>query len=154
VKKSWRRYKYARVVQFHDGDTCEVEIDQGFGGKMTVAVRLFGVSAPETDVEVERAIGIESREAARALLSASPFSSSCVLWTWKMSFNRYVGRLVIEEHDAPSADFARLLIANGVVRAWDVRLPRPVFTAFPAVDRAAEMAEYDRVLRRDFRADD
>lgn len=69
------------------------------------------------------------------------------LWTWKQSFNRYVGRILIDER----FDLARAILALGGARAWDGKTERPVFTEFPVSRPEAEVVEYERLLARDFK---
>lgn len=142
MTQAWRHFRYARVLTWHDGDTCEVEVDSGFGASHRVAIRVFGVSAPEVS-GVETQLGMMAREGARAV---APPDSACQLWTWKQSFNRYVGRVVLGD----GADVAAILTSRGLTRAWDGKTARPVFEQYPVPHVAAERAEYERLLARDF----
>lgn len=143
MSQGWRRYEYARVMEFHDGDTCSVEIDHGFKIKQTISVRLFGVSCPETRGK-ERAAGALALAGAMEFLLPRP--PECLLWTWKLTFTRYVGRILVHGTD----DLARCLLERGLGRAWDGKTERPEFAAFPVVDTAVEVEEYERILKRDW----
>lgn len=159
MAQGWRSFLHARMREWHDGDTCEVEIDSGFGAYHRVAIRVYGLSAPEVS-GVEAPLGVMAREVARDI--AKP-DSQCQLWTWRQSFTRYVGRIVL----AGGADVALMLIERGFARAWDGKTKRPrhdgvvqagerheegpTFEAYPIADPLAEVAEYRRILQRDFR---
>lgn len=140
--QGWRHFPFARVVGFVDGDTCKVEVDQGFGGKQDVLVRIFGISAPDTNRTEEREIAKISTKSAQSLFDPGV---ACELSTWRQSFTRYVGIVVISGRDA-----ALDLLQLGVARAWDVKKPRPVFTEFPIKAVEPEVEEYLSIVRRDF----
>lgn len=149
VAQGWRHFPHARLRDFHDGDTCEVEVDSGFGAFQRVAVRLFGLSAPEVS-GAERGIGLDALRMARELAwkdGAGVDGPAVQLWTWKQSFNRYVGRIQVDGR----FDMAQAILALGGARAWDGKTARPVFESFPVGDPEAEVAEYQRLLARDFR---
>jgi len=145
----WRYFPFARLRDFHDGDTCEVEVDSGFGASHRVAVRLFGLSAPEVS-GAERPMGLDALRMARELAwrdGAHVDGTPVELWTWKESFNRYVGRVLVDG----KFDLARAILALGGGRAWDGKTSRPEFKEFPVADHGAEVAEYERLLSRDFK---
>lgn len=160
MRTRWRHFPYARARDFHDGDTLEVEVDQGFGTYQRVAVRLYGISAPEVS-GAEKPWGLRALEAARASLWGGGFAQEedlfrgkpCELWTWKQSFTRYVGCVGVY-HGASAAsgttDLARSIIARGAARAWDGKTARPSFESFPVADVGPELDEYDLIRARDF----
>jgi len=143
MTQGWRRYEYARVIEFHDGDTCTVEIDHGFKVKQSISVRLFGISCPETRGK-EKAAGVQALAGAMEFLLPRP--PECLLWTWKMTFTRYVGRILL----GGERDLARLMLESGLGQAWDGKTERLEFKEFPVADTAVEVAEYDRLLERDW----
>lgn len=148
--QGWRHFPYALLRDFHDGDTCEVHVDQGFGGYRRVGIRIYGLSAPEVSGK-EKSIGLDALRIAREVAwthDGGSLEPACELWTWKQSFDRYVGRIVI----AGKFDLAIGILALGGGRAWDGKTERPTFEQFPVVDVDAEVAEYQRILARDFRA--
>lgn len=148
--QGWRHFPFARLRDFHDGDTCEVEVDSGFGAYQRVAVRIYGISAPETKGK-EKPIGLDALRIARELAwnGEEIDGPPCELWTWKQSFHRYVGR--IQVCGARKFDLGRAIIALGGARAWDGKTERPSFDEFPVNEPMPELAEYERLLARDFR---
>lgn len=148
--QGWRHFPHARLRDFHDGDTCEVEVDSGFGAYQRVAVRVYGISAPEVS-GAEKAHGLDALRLARELAWTGEAidGAPCELWTWKQSFARYVGR--IEIRGQRKFDLAQALLGLGGARAWDGKTERPRFDAFPVAHPDAEVAEYQRLLARDFR---
>lgn len=150
MAQGWRHFPFARLRDFHDGDTCEVEVDQGFDGYRRVGIRIYGLSAPEVSGK-EKPIGLDALRIARELAWSGEAidGTPCELWTWKQSFNRYVGR--IEIAGQRRFDLAQAILALGGARAWDGKTERPRFDALPVADPDAEVAEYQRLLARDFR---
>lgn len=147
----WRHFPHASLRDMHDGDTCEVEIDQGFGVRQRVAVRLFGISAPETN-GAEKELGFAALRAAREMVSLPehPFGAPCELWTWKQSFARYVGRVML----LGKVDLARSIIGQGFAHAWDGKTERRHFSSSCYPMRFAvqdEVEAYDRLLELEFR---
>lgn len=153
MNQGWRRYQYARLVDFKDGDTCEVEVDHGFSLNHRVAIRLYGISCPELTgadkilgqdaLRVARAIAWDQSAGAELLLAGVP----CMIWTWKASFNRYVGRVLL----GGTVDVARAIIQAGYGHAWDGKTERRQFDAFPLRAPALEeVSAYDRMIARDF----
>lgn len=150
MAQGWRHFPHARLRSFHDGDTCEIEVDSGFGAYQRVAVRIYGLSAPEVSGK-ERLHGLDALRLARELAWAGEEIDGppCALWTWKQSFNRYVGR--IEIRGVRKFDLAQAILSLGGARAWDGKTERPTFDVFPVLDTDAEITEYQRLLARDFR---
>jgi len=150
MAQGWRHFAFARLIDMHDADTAEVSIDQGFGGYQRVAVRIYGISAPEVSGK-EKPIGLDALRIARELAWAGEAIDGppCMLWTWKASFARYVGR--IEVVGQRRFDLAQAILVLGGARAWDGKTERPRFDAFPVADPDAEVTEYQRLLARDFR---
>lgn len=155
MSQGWRHYPHARLVDMHDGDTCEVRVDHGFALYHHVGVRLYGVSCPEVS-GAEKPMGQEALRVARTIAWDAAERSdlgidgtACELWTWKASFGRYVGRVVLPG----GVDLARAVIMAGHGYAWDGKTERRAFDPerFPMRAPALEEATaYDRLLRRDF----
>lgn len=153
----WRHFPRARARDFHDADTLEVEVDLGFGSYQRIAVRLFGLSAPEVS-GLEKPLGLEALETARSVLWGPGFAQEedvyrgkpCALWTWKQSFSRYVGRVDVLRHGGAD-DLAQSILERGVARAWDGKAARPTFEQFPVADAAVEVGAYKALLERAFR---
>lgn len=152
----WRHFPTGIVREIHDADTLTVEVhtiieaDCGFGhwvrtlDRQYVDVRLFGLSAPEVTGN-EKIIGLSALAIARELVGAE--LPDCQLWTWKASFNRYVGRVLV----AGKFDLVRAILSLGGGHAWDGKTKRRAFTEFPVSDVESEIKEYDRLLARDFK---
>lgn len=155
MAQGWRHYRHARLVDLHDGDTCEVRVDHGFALFHHVEVRLYGISCPEM-TGAEKPMGQDALRIARGIAWDAAERSDlgidgtpCELWTWKASFGRYVGRVVL----AGGIDLARAVILAGHGHAWDGKTERRPFLPdrFPLRAPALEEATaYDRLLRRDF----
>lgn len=156
MAQGWRHYRYARLVDFHDGDTCSVQVDHGFAMYHQVEVRLFGLSCPEL-TGAEKPLGQDALRIARTIAwqgahdaeVAATDGIPCELWTWRSSFSRYVGRVVL----AGGTDIARAVIESGYGHAWDGKTERRPFdpSRFPMPAPAIEEAAlYDWLLRRDF----
>lgn len=155
MSQGWRHYRHARLVDLHDGDTCSVEIDHGFGLYHHAVVRLYGVSCPEVSGE-EKPMGQDALRVARTIAWDAAERSDlgidgtpCEVWTWKASFGRYVGRVVL----AGGVDLARAVIESGHGHAWDGKTERRAFAPDRFPLRAPAMEEvtaYERMLRRDF----
>lgn len=104
---SWRRFPLALqtetpfrlrglVVEFKDGDTADVVLDQSMGCRFEVAVRLAGVRAPETRTTdlAEKARGYEALEIVQSVCPANtPISllSTRLERDYERSFLRAVG---------------------------------------------------------------
>lgn len=155
MSQGWRHYRHARLVDFHDGDTCEVQVDHGFSLFHHVEVRLYGVSCPEL-TGAEKPMGQDALRTARGIAWHATEKADlgidgtpCELWTWKASFGRYVGRVVL----AGGIDLARAIIESGYGHAWDGKTERRPFAPERFPLRAPALEEgtyYDRLLRRDF----
>lgn len=103
----------AIVTEVHDGDTIKVDIDLGFGIVFYIAVRVFGINAPELSTEA----GKVSRDFARLLL---PVGTPIRLFSH--SWDKYGGRIDGEIHytntDGVQQDFAETMINSGHAVAY------------------------------------
>ncbi len=149
MTQGWRHFPHAALIGMHDGDSCEVEIDHGFGVSQRLAVRLFGISAPELTGD-EKDMGAIARDGASRLAwnDSDFYAVPCKVWTWKQSFARYVGRVLIGE-----MDLARAIIGQGLGYAWDGKAPRRPFarSVYPmAFAIPTEVDAYDRLLELEF----
>ena len=152
--QGWRRYQFARLIDMVDGDTCKVEIDHGFSLAHRVSIRLYGLSCPEI-IGADKLLGRDALRVARAIAWDQSVGAElltdgvpCLLWTWKASFSRYVGRVLL----GGTVDVARAIILAGYGHAWDGKTERRPFDRFPLTAPALEeAAAYDRLLARDFR---
>lgn len=145
--QGWRSYPYARIAQWHDGDTCSVEIDHGFGVSQKISVRVYGVSAPEVTGK-ERDDGMLALE-----FVSKRFTGHLVnLWTWKKSFDRYVGLMVTR---GDGIDIAAEILGSRLARAWDGVTARPSWTHDNNGDMVIvaddELKRYASILARDFK---
>lgn len=141
MAQGWRYFPYCKVIDFHDGDTCEVEVDSGFGAYHRVSVRVYGISAPEVR-GAEKDAGLEALKRARDIA----WGCDAELWTWKQSFTRYVGRIRLANL---GIDFAEAMVSTGLVRAWDGKTERPLFPV-PTDGKQRELELYRAILERDF----
>jgi len=138
MSQGWRSWPFAEVAGVVDGDTLSITVDQGFDSFQRVRVRVYGVNCPERG----RPGYAEATE-----FSAQALGKPCQLWTWRKSFDRYVGRLLV---GLTLEDLGLELLRAGHALAWDGRGEAP--TGFDSIDRAAEMAQYEAFLMRDFQA--
>lgn len=114
----------ARVVEVHDGDTCRLDIDLGFGvqmagvsllGRPMWSCRVYGINAPElrvkdiaTGVWMDNPAGLEARDFARGLL---PIGSivTVVSHGWDSYSGRYDGTITLPD----GRDFAAVMLVAG-----------------------------------------
>jgi endonuclease YncB( thermonuclease family) len=120
----------------HDGDTCGVDLDMGFGmaaltrsvynGKRLLTCRLYGLDAPELRVRVagvlvENADGAAARDYLAALIP--PGTPVKVLsHLWDREGGRFDGEL---ERVADGLNVNADMVASGHAKAWDGTGPKP-----------------------------
>lgn len=93
--------KRTAVLTVLDGDTLIVDLDQGFGDRKQITLRLYGVWAPELSQPggKETKAFVERWVAERKALSISSFPFVCTTMRVRdgshevMTFARYVGTL-------------------------------------------------------------
>lgn len=111
-------YDYqATVLEWHDGDTVKLRIDEGFGNSITCWVRVIGAYAPELKEP-------GGPEAKAYVESICPVNSTVYVLTRKpgsgngdfqgkqlgQSFARWLGQVYTS---AAGADLAEILVATG-----------------------------------------
>src|SRR4051812_17700475 len=98
----------AVVHDWHDGDTCHVDLDLGFGLKLALSCRIFGINAPE----LSTATGPASREYARLLCPTST-AVSITSHGWDKYGGRFDGEITLPD----GSDFAtQMLAADEAIR--------------------------------------
>lgn len=100
----------ARVVEWHDGDTCRLDIDLGFGiflygrdldGKPWLSCRIAGINAPELSTDA----GKLARDFAETL--CPPATRVTVLSLgWDKYGGRFDGKITLPNGE----DFAQLML--------------------------------------------
>lgn len=95
----------AVVLNFHDGDTCRIDVDLGFGIHATgFSCRIYGINAPE----LRTAEGIAALAAANDL--CPPGTLVKVLsHSWDKYGGRFDGELTLPD----GSDFAKHMIDQG-----------------------------------------
>lgn len=96
----------ATVVDWHDGDTCHVDLDLGFGIHLMapVACRLWGIDAPELKLEE----GKVSRDYARELCPPGT-DVTVVSHGWDKWKGRFDGQLTLPD----GRDFSQAMLDAG-----------------------------------------
>lgn len=114
------RYYPARMLRWLDADTCEVEVDQGFGGKQGEQIRLLDYDAPEEGEPL-------AEDATQRANMIAPVGSLVQLESHKnrngkeaRSFIRYLGRIT----NAYGIDVAVQLEREGLTKSASQELKR------------------------------
>ena len=95
----------AVVASWHDGDTCHVDVDLGFGIHSTgFAARIYGINAPELNTEA----GKDALHYA-ALLCPAGTAVTILSRGW----DKYGGRFDAEIRLPDGRDFARAMVEAG-----------------------------------------
>jgi endonuclease YncB( thermonuclease family) len=116
MARSWGPYT-ATIAAWHDGDTCAMDVELGFGLVLGLSCRVYGINAPE----LATAAGLSARDYARQL--ALPGSQVQVL---SHGWDKYGGRFLGEITLASGAPFADAMIAAGHALAYFGKGPKPV----------------------------
>lgn len=103
----------ARVLDVHDGDTCHLDVDLGFGitataytvtGHPRLSCRVWGINAPELDTDAGKA----ARDYARTLLTPG-----LLVEVLSHGFDKYGGRFDGQITLPDGRDFGQTMIAAG-----------------------------------------
>ncbi|WNM67250.1 nuclease [Arthrobacter phage Wyborn] len=108
------RFYPAQVVRWLDGDTLEVDIDQGFNGRQREHVRLLDYDAPESHQPLHDAATARAEELA-------PIGAWVTLESHKnsaRSFIRWLGRIHLDD----GRDVAKVLEAEGLTKEVALKL--------------------------------
>lgn len=104
------------VLAVKDGDTVVCALDRGFDDKSRRTLRLLGIDAPELrakdPAERERAQRAKAR-----VLELLPVGSECTVVTHRP--DKYGSRYLAEVLLPDGRDLARVLLAEGLARAYD-----------------------------------
>jgi endonuclease YncB( thermonuclease family) len=106
----------ATLESWKDGDTCWLDVDLGFGLKLGLSCRCFGINAPE----LHDAGGAEAGAYAATL--APPGSQVSVLsHGWDKYGGRFLGEITLPDGSA----FATMMTGAGHARPYFGRGPKP-----------------------------
>ena len=103
----------ARVDSVHDGDTCSLTIDLGFGmeavshdldGHAQLSCRIFGINAPELSTDAGKA----ARDFAQTLLPVGA-RVTVVSHSWDKYGGRFDGSITLPD----GRDFAKVMLDTG-----------------------------------------
>ena len=108
----------ATIAEWHDGDTCRMVIDLGFGLAMHLSCRCYGINAPELSSGKP---GADATAAARAL---APEGSQVTVLSH--NWDKYGGRFLGEIRLAGGRSFAEEMISGGHARPYFGVGPKPV----------------------------
>lgn len=114
-------YQYkARVLDVHDGDTMNLEVDLGCNITIKMAVRLYGINAPE----MRTPEGVTSRDYVRGLLPTDREVWIRTIRDTKEKYGRYLGRVFLDRASMENNEVAYcindMLIAAGLAVAYKV----------------------------------
>ena len=107
----------ATVADWHDGDTCHLDTDLGFGLVLGLSCRCYGINAPE----LHDSGGTAARDYAADL--APPGSPVTVV---SHGWDKYGGRFLGEITLADGRGFAVVMTDAGHAKAYFGKGPKPV----------------------------
>ena len=99
---------YPAVVRdWHDGDTCHVDLDLGFGVQLTtpVSCRIYGINAPELSTDAGKVAASAAREICPAGTKVTVLSHG-----WDKYGGRFDGTITLPD----GSDFAQRMLDSGV----------------------------------------
>lgn len=94
----------ATVLSVHDGDTCTLSVNLGFGVTVTYPCRIFGINAPE----LSTAAGKVARDFAQTLLHPGDVVS-VLSHGWDKYAPRFDGAITLPD----GRDFATVMLQAG-----------------------------------------
>jgi endonuclease YncB( thermonuclease family) len=110
---TWGPYR-AKLVDWHDGDTCHLDVDLGFGffllayspitGRPQTSCRVYGINAPE--------LGTDTGKASLAYAQRLVPPGTLVMLrseSWDKYGGRYDGTITLPD----GSDFAFTMVTNG-----------------------------------------
>lgn len=106
----------ATVTSIHDGDSCSVMADLGFGVWRSVNVRLNGINA----IELNQPGGKEARDYLTSLIPTG-MRLTLVSLGWDKYGDRTDAMLVLPD----SRDVADVMVGAGYAARWTGKGPRP-----------------------------
>lgn len=107
----------AKINDWHDGDTCHLDVDLGFGLVLALSCRCYGINAPE----LATAKGPAARTAALAL---APVGTTVTVLSH--GWDKYGGRFLGEITLADGEPFAHAMIDAGHAKPYFGVGPKPV----------------------------
>ena len=98
-------YEYiAKILTVHDGDTCRVDIDLGFGVSLkNQAMRVHGIDTPELTTDA----GKVAREYAKTLLTGGLIVRIETIKDSKEKYGRYLAKIRLPD----GTDYASAMIS-------------------------------------------
>jgi micrococcal nuclease len=105
----------ALVTNIVDGDTVDVEIDQGFGNKRDERLRLWGIDTPEVRGK-ERAEGLISEEVVRNLIEDRWVVIDTTQGYGK--FGRCLAVIYVEQEDGTMLNLNQWLVDEGFAKEY------------------------------------
>ena len=111
------------IASVHDGDTCKVVLDFGFGISFDIDIRMEGIDTPEMMKESKPA-AIIARDALVAWLNARVGSGNLRLASksWDKYGGRALGGIYVSGTNEKAADY---MIAQGLAKPYqgDKKIP-------------------------------
>lgn len=104
------------IIDVHDGDTCQLLVDLGFGVKYDVDVRLEGIDTPEMK-GVSKAAAIVAREELKGWLLANRLKLRLFSKEWDKYGGRTLGSVYVEGQRNNTA--AANQLAKKVAKPYD-----------------------------------
>lgn len=105
------------VLSVHDGDSCLIELNLGFGVGFRCDVRLAGINARELALP-------GGREAAAHLAGLLPVGAPVTVTA--LGPDKYGMRWDCRVVTAAGVDVARQMVDDGFAAVWDGKGPKPV----------------------------
>ena len=106
----------AIVAAVHDGDTCHLDLDLGFGLVLGLSCRCYGIDAPELATK----LGPPARDFAATLL---PLGSQVTVLSH--GWDKYAGRFLGEITLADGRSFSDVMISADQARPYFGSGPKP-----------------------------
>lgn len=109
-------YPIAEVIDVHDGDTCHVRVDLGFGIQFDTRIRIDGIDTPEMTGK-QKPAGIIARDALAKWLRLMKGR----LWVKSLSWDKYGGRIVgrIYVQGKPNLDWTSYAIDLKIAKPYN-----------------------------------
>jgi micrococcal nuclease len=118
--QGWQ-FKYAKVVEVHDGDTLRILIDQGFGNFTQQDIRVKGINTPEIFGE-EKEQGLAAKAFVEKLLPVGTPVSIVSYQTKsgkdKRTFTRYVADVFFTDITGVSVSLGDYLLKQGIAKPF------------------------------------
>lgn len=106
-----------QILSVHDGDTCSLLVDLGFGVKYDVDVRLEGIDTPEINIKVSKAAAIVARDVLVKWLNDNRTKLRLFSKEWDKYGGRALGSVYIDGQRSNTA--SAYMIAAKVARPYN-----------------------------------